>query len=216
MNKVTPRPLSFEEELAVSAYEKATSDALSAADSAAEKLITAAFSIATAYGALIALVAPEDDTSSWILGLPFVPLMIAAIAAMFARTRGVDVDLTNEIDKVMERVEDAVKAKRTPSWIALGFMVLAVAVAGWIVVDRYSGGETLEVKSVTIWVTQNEAQRLAGVCGEATASISGESKVDALGAEDPFLAVKPSMGSCGSYVEVRVRRGQVVAITSES
>jgi hypothetical protein len=64
--------LTFEEQTAVTAYEKAVSDALSAADSAAEKLITAAFSIATAYGALVALVAPKEETRSLVLGLPFI------------------------------------------------------------------------------------------------------------------------------------------------
>lgn len=197
------RPLSFEEQTAVAAYEKAISDALAAADSAAERLITAAFSIATAYGALIALVAPEDETKSWILGLPFLPLMGAAIAAMVAHTVGIDVDITGDIQLVTRRIESSIVSKRRPAWIALVLMVVAVAVAGWIVVDRYSGGETAsDDLSVTIWVTPSEAQKLVSVCGTTTASISGLAKAEALSSTAPFLSLKPEARSCGDHAQL--------------
>ena len=209
------RPLSYVEETAVTAYEKAITDALSSANSAAEKLIAAAFSIATAYGALIALVAPEDETKSWILGLPFLPLMGAAIAAMYALTRGIDVDITSDITLVTERVEKSVTDKRNPSWVALALMVIAIAIAGWIVADRYSGGEKAsEDLSLTVWVTPSEAERLASVCGATTKSIAALAAEEALGSTAPLLSLKPETGSCGDHARLVIPKAHIVAIAS--
>jgi hypothetical protein len=213
----TARPLTYTEETARVAYEKAISDSLTSATSSAEKLLTAAFSIATAYGALIALVAPENETKSWILGLPFLPLMGAAIAAMVALTLGISADITNDIEKLTERIENSVKAKRIPSWIALGFMVVAVAIAAWVVVDRYGGGATpTGDTSVTIWVTPSQAKELASVCGTPTASISGLTAEDGLESTAPLLTLKPEAGSCGDHAQLVIPKARVVAVSSSA
>jgi hypothetical protein len=121
--------------------------------------------------------------------------------------------MTSDVAAVTQQIESSIKSKRVPAWIALGLMVVAVAVAASIVVDRYSGGETAaDDQSVTIWVTPSEAQRLTSVCGAATASISGLAEAEALSSTAPLLSIKPEARSCGDHAQLLIPRAHIIAI----
>ena len=63
--------------------------ALEAATAAADKVLTAVFTLGTVYAAYLGLVKPEKTEAPIFVGLPFIALAIGGILAMFALIIGV-------------------------------------------------------------------------------------------------------------------------------
>src|SRR5256885_11469213 len=95
-----PRPPYYNESVLLDAYKEAIKGALAAADTAADKILTAAFSLTTAYGALVALAQPKAGSTPIVILLPFLPFACAAVLAVLALLPSVSVAATNELAKV--------------------------------------------------------------------------------------------------------------------
>lgn len=134
------RPISLEEEIALEAYREGVKAALSAADSAYEKVLTASFSIATAYGALLALVKRDKTAARILLGAPFVLLAAAALAAAWGLVKGVKSLEKPEVTAVRGSVDDALDAKRKWTKGAVVLLVIALATSGCVVLSSYGAG----------------------------------------------------------------------------
>lgn len=208
------RALDFEEELAVSAYEKAVTDALSSADSAAGRVLTASFSILTAYGALVGLVAPEDDPQPFLIALPFLFLLAAALLSVRSLTRAIDFRISKDLGTIESRVADTVSSKRRPLWWAVLWLTVGIAVAGLVVIDSYAGAEaTPDDLSVEVWVVGDAADRITELCDLNAPVILGSARPDAVESSDSdFLEIAPSDGTCGEVARLNVPRSEIVAL----
>lgn len=131
------RGLTLEEEIALEAYREATKAGLSSADGAADKVLTAAISIASAYAALLALVKPEKEAAPIVLALPLLALGAAAAAAAWALVRGVPSLSKLDVAAVRDAVDNTVGDKRLWTGIAVFLLILALAVAAWVVLETY-------------------------------------------------------------------------------
>jgi hypothetical protein len=169
------RSLYFDELLAIESYKKATSDALGAADGVADKVVTAAFSIATAYGAVVALVAPKDGASPIEIVAPFACLAIAVVLALVAQSVGVSMVSGKTTAKlVRSTVQSALAWKRGISRSGLVVLAAAMVVAGLVVYDTYrptAGTKT----TVTVWLSTAGTRLVSDACREAdVAQITGQ------------------------------------------
>lgn len=177
MNGPELRPPTFDEEVAIENYKTASKEALSAANSVADKIVTAAFSIATAYGAVVALVAPEETPSPVAVVVPFALLAIAVGTALYAQSIGIDLKGGEALDKLQKAVKDAVKCKRRWSRVALFSLAVGVLAAGILVREVYA--EPAEPESpvpVRLWLTPAGVKSLAKTCG-ARNSVSIKGKI---------------------------------------
>lgn len=127
----------FSQIVAVDAYREAFRQALTAADGGADSILTAAFGIATAYGALIGLVSARDTPQPIVAGLPFVFLAVAVFLAMAARLTYIATTPSNTVDTIDAAVNQVVKRKHRLAWAALGALVIGVLVAAYVVVHYY-------------------------------------------------------------------------------
>jgi hypothetical protein len=134
------RPISLEEEIALEAYREAIKAGLTSADSAADKVLTASLSIATAYAGLLALVKPEKEAAPTILALPFIALGLAAFAAAWAIAQGVTSLSRLEVTAVRGAVDNTLKAKRLWTRVAVLIVVVALGLAGYVVISVYGAG----------------------------------------------------------------------------
>jgi len=95
------RSETFSEKVVIDSYTAAATGALAAADAVADKIATAGFSIATAYAAVIALVAPKDSKSTMFVVSPFVLLGAAVVLALVAQSIKMSLDPTNDTTVVL-------------------------------------------------------------------------------------------------------------------
>jgi hypothetical protein len=132
------RTPSFGESVVFDAYKTAIDNALDSGNKAAEAITTAAFSLATAYGALIGLVAPKQQAPAVLIGLPFGMFALAALISLWTRAAGVKVKIENSVDGVLTTVSDMVDYKRKGARIAIALLSVSVVVAGALVVYGYA------------------------------------------------------------------------------
>lgn len=131
------RPIGLEEEIALEAYREGVKASLASADTAADKVLGASFSIATAYGALLALVKPEKVAAPLLLGLPFALFGLAAIAGAWALAHGVKPLARLRVNDVRGAVDDTLSAKRFWTRIAVVVLVLALVASAFVVLSTY-------------------------------------------------------------------------------
>jgi hypothetical protein len=135
--QITLRPTTLEEQLALEAYQEAIKGALSSADSAADKILTAALSVSTLYGALVTLVKPETEAAPIVLAIPFALLALAAVISGWALTAGVSNLESAKVESVKKAVRDTISAKRLRSNAAVLLMAIALVAAGVVVTYAY-------------------------------------------------------------------------------
>ncbi len=189
------RGVTFGEQALFDAYKEALKGALDAADKTADTILTATFSIATAYGALIGLVSPKDQQGPILLGLPFVFFAFAALAAMLARTRRVPVKVQNRVDDVTSAISNTVKWKRIFAGAALAAIATAMGVAAWVVVKAYAAPSLPQPAPVTIVLTKDGVRALRATCPAAGVKLRADLSDSAL-AED-FVEARLAAGVCG-------------------
>lgn len=201
MNDVNLRSLTISEQVALENYKGASKEALSAASSVADKIVAAAFSFATAYGAVIALVAPEEAPEPVVAALPFVFFALAAGLALWGQSRGVGLTNSTEVADLEKAVNGAVVAKRRWSQGALALLVIGVIVAGVIMHDNYAepaqGDSSIAVEA---WLTPAGKVFVGNACGGAEVTkLRGtvESK-EALSAMRVGLTVAKAMCPAGA------------------
>ena len=194
-------PLTFDQRVAVDNYRAAMTGALFAADSIADKVVTASFALATAYGAVITLVAPKDAQTPWEAALPFVPLAVGVGLALNAQRIGVDIEPTNEVERVRNATNDAIVGKRRWGGVALAFLTIAMLVAGWVVYKYYGPSAQTEDTtpvSAEVYVTPAGTSAIKRVCNKGGVTVlSGE--VDGAAAlESARVSVKVTKSECPS------------------
>ena len=134
------RPISLEEEIALEAYREAVKAGLTAADGAADKVLTASLSIATAYAGLLALVKPDKEAAPTLLALPFIAFGIAALAAAWALAKGVTSLAQLKVDAVRTAVDGTLDSKRAWTRGSVIILVIALGIAAFVVVTVYGAG----------------------------------------------------------------------------
>jgi hypothetical protein len=160
------RPPTFAESVAIDNYKAASKEALGSADSVADKVVTAGFSIGTAYGAVIALVSPKDTPAPLVAALPFVFLAGAIALALYAQSIPVPVEAEDRLDRLTDAVTETVQKKRVFDWLALGALVLGVLVAGIIIADKYrEPAEDDSPVAVEVLLTESGATSVGSACG---------------------------------------------------
>jgi hypothetical protein len=130
---VSLRPLQFDEQVYVKAFPDAISKAIEASDDACGTILTASFSIATAYGAAIALVTPKDAQSPAVTLAPFIILALAVVVAMIGKAAGVSLKRVETVEQARASIKNAVWTKRIASWVAIVLLAAGMVVAGAVV-----------------------------------------------------------------------------------
>jgi hypothetical protein len=138
MTPPTLRAPTFDETVAAENYKGASKEALASANSVADKLVAASFSFATAYGAVIALVAPEGSPEPIVVAIPFILFAAAAGCALWAQSEGLALQGTADLAQLRESVNGLIATKRRLSRVALGALVLGVILAGLVVRGNYA------------------------------------------------------------------------------
>ena len=80
------RPPTLAENLAIEGYKTAITTALASVNGVCDKIVTAAFSVATAFGAVVALVAPKESPAPLLMALPFLLFAAAVALALYAQS----------------------------------------------------------------------------------------------------------------------------------
>jgi hypothetical protein len=180
--KYVLRSETFSEKVAIDSYTTAATGALTAADGVGDKIATAGFSIATAYAAVIALVAPKDSRSPILVVLPFVLLAVAVVLALIAQSVTVSLAATNDTDEIANRISSAISKKR--QWLsgATGALIVGLIVSGVAVYKTYGPGtENTQNTKVSIWLTPVGTRLVTDACGTSANPLIGEVKdTDAL------------------------------------
>lgn len=175
--KYVLRGETFSEKVAIDSYTTAATGALTAADGVGDKIATAGFSIATAYAAVIALVAPKDSRSPIFVVLPFVLLAAAVVLGLIAQSVRVSLDPTNDTQVIADRVSSTISTKRL--WLS-GAMVALVGgliVGGVAVYETYGPGtESTPNTTVSIWLSPVGTQLVTDACGKSANPLVGEVK----------------------------------------
>jgi len=211
MNELELQALTFDQVVAVDNYKNASKEALGAVNSVADKIVTAAFSVATALGAVIALVAPEETPSPIEIGIPFLFLAGAVGAALFAQSIGIDLAGGEAIDKLHKTVKDTVKRKRKWSRVALLSLAIGMLAAGILVREAYAEPAESEPVSVRLWLHKTGIESLASTCSTPSGrSIRGTVKtIDDL--EKRSIPIEVTKKACASGAGTLVfRRMQIL------
>jgi hypothetical protein len=210
------RAPTFAESIAIDNYKAATGAALTSADAVSDKVVTAAFSVATAFGAIVALVAPKDSAPGLLLALPFLLLAVAVGLALWAESIAVPINLQNDLGTVKTNVENTVKSKRNWSRGALIMLAVGMLAAGLVLVDRYRAPAKTEAAQVSVWLTPAGTKAVAKVCGAAvptplTGTVSGPS-----GLTSDRVELTPTAGTCGAGRRTLVIQQKEIALASRA
>jgi hypothetical protein len=158
------RPLYASEDIAVQAFKDAITKALDSADGACGTVLTASFSIVTAYGAAVALIAPKDTPRTILVLTPFIAISLAIMGALLGKAAGVKMSGEwNDVGENRSTIQRAVRAKRAASAVAVAFLAVGMVVAGWILSQHFSGGDNASGQRV-IGLTVSGKRILGRAC----------------------------------------------------
>jgi MFS family permease len=207
-NKYVLRGETFSEKIVIDSYTAAATGALSAVDGVADKITTAGFSVATAYAAVIALVAPKDSRSPVLVVLPFLFLAAAVVCALIAQAVKVPLDATDSTTEIRNRITSTVSRKRRWLWGALAALVVGLGLAGGAVYETSGpGAETSSTTTVSIWLTSSGTRLVTDACGKASTPFTGDvADTDALSASTVPLIVTRAQCPKGAGTLVLPRR----------
>jgi hypothetical protein len=174
-DEVELRSLLFDETVAIDNYKEAAKAALSSASDVADKIVTAAFSVATAYGAAVALVKPKDSSSPLLIVAPFAALALTVGLALYAQSIGVSTKTTTTTEQAKSIVAGAITKKRLFTWLALAVLVAGMLVAGIAVYSTYRPTAGKTTKTVTVWLTPAGTKLVDQACkAQNVTQITGE------------------------------------------
>lgn len=133
------RPLSKTQEALLAAYTDALKGMLATAERTAERVLTIAFALATAYTGLIGLVSPEKERPSAVVAAPIILLAFSVIPAILALwvPLGAAPTKSDDTDDIRRRLDRAAGWKRWLSLAAVLVLAAAIVVAGLAVIDMY-------------------------------------------------------------------------------
>lgn len=131
------RPPTLSEKALFDAYTEAVKGALDAATSAADKVLTAVFTLATVYAAYIGLVKPDKTAAPINVGAPFLALAIVGIAAMLALVIGVGAGEQRTVEDVRKALSNVTMTKQILAGVAVVAVVVALGLATLVVINTY-------------------------------------------------------------------------------
>ncbi len=207
--------LTFGEAVGVDNYKGALNGALAGADSLADKIVTAALAVGSAYGAVIALVAPKDSATPWQVVWPFVPLAGAVGLALWAQSRSVSIATEDEVDKVVATINSTISEKRKYGRWALYALIAALILAGVIVAKYYgpSAKTDSQPANVTVYLNAAGAKAVGVACGGTNQTSVTGTTTDA--SADP-LVLKVDDKACANGGGTLVLPRRTVAATKQT
>lgn len=146
---VTSEIPSLVEKATYEVYAATVKDAVKSTDEAAAATVTAAFSIATAYGALVALATPTARPTTLPLVWPIFGFIGAALVALWGRSRVLGMSSDLGVANVASQIVKHTKAKRRYLRSAVALLAGAVALAAWIVVENYNPPAAADTATAT-------------------------------------------------------------------
>lgn len=167
------RPLTYDEQVFVAAFKDAANKALDSTDAACGVILTACFSIVTAYGAAVALVAPKDKQSVVSVLLPFIFLGAAAVVALVGKAKGVSLKTVATAPETRSRISDAVGFKRVSSWISIALATAGIIIAGLVLNAAYGHPTTASTMNQEVFFLNTTQDLLKQACGASVASVVG-------------------------------------------
>jgi hypothetical protein len=161
--------------VALEDYKEALKAALPAADAVGDKLVTAAVSVATAYGAVIALVSPKESAGFVKLAVPFVGFALALGLGLWSQTFGVNLEPNDKLEDAERRIKKLIVCKRRTNRLALFALMVGIIVAGVIIANVYRPKPEVP-KSAAIRLTSAGVAEVKAACSEPmpSASITGD------------------------------------------
>jgi hypothetical protein len=205
------RSPTYAETVSIETYKTSAGTALSDADSFGDKIVTAAASLATAYGAVIALVSPEDTAAPLLAAAPFALLALAVAAGLYAQSIGVSIDETNELKVIRTRIATAVSDKRSAGHVGLVFLIVGVALAGYIINESYGGPADESKRSAQIWLTPAGERLIEDACGSSATEVTGEVDEDAE-PDARHLSVALDANACASGAGTLVLPSRAISV----
>jgi hypothetical protein len=167
--------LTFAEHVVVEGYKAAAAKAVSDADTLADKIVTASFSVATAYGAVVALVTPKDSPSTMLIVAPFVVIAGAIGLALLAQSFTLPLQVSNDFATVQASLASTTSKKRWTGRGALAVLAIGVALAGYAIYETYGPGaeEDKPSTAVELWLTTAGEVVMTDACGTSKSPVSG-------------------------------------------
>jgi hypothetical protein len=167
------QPLLWEDKVFIDSHKTAIEKAIESADAACGTVLTACFSLVTAYGAAIALVAPKDEQAPFLVVSPFVLLALGAVIALVGKAAGITMDTFVTTVDVRQAVKTTVHTKRVASWAAVASAAGGVVLAGIVLFATYGEPDEPAPGDAEIVLTSEGSEQIAQACGDAATSVRG-------------------------------------------
>jgi len=208
------RAPTLSESVTIKTYTAAVESSLKAADEAGDKLATAAVSVATAYGAVIALVVPTESTAALLVALPFAGFAIALVLGLWAQSLGVAAKPEDDLAKVQGAVDTLVKRKRLWNTIALAVLGVGLVGAGVVVASKYKSPPKSSTAAV-VWLSPSGQADIVASCGKEVRMISGH--VNPTSLADSWITIeKPDIRCPGAGVTLTLPANAVASVNIHS
>lgn len=206
------RAPTFAESVAIDNYKGAVTGALASADSVSDKIVTAAFSVATAFGAIVALVTPKDSTSSYLIALPFILLAGAVGAALYAESLAVPINLSDDLATVKTSVDTTISSKRLAGRVALVALALGMLGAGLVLASTYRSSSKSTSTTVSLWLTAAGDRAVKLACGNGFVSPLRGTVSDPSKLSGATISIKVEKSSCANGTATIVLPAKAVSL----
>ncbi|WP_405761850.1 hypothetical protein [Streptomyces sp. NBC_00045] len=170
-------PPDFGQRIVINSYMEGIKASLSSSDSACEKILTAAISLTTVYGAVITLVAPKDESASFSTALPFCGFALAALACMWGQSCGIKFADDKLMSSVESNLKTVIRKKRWAARVAVVILAASLAIAGFVLNDQYGKKpQDSEPKSANITLSMEAHRALSQKCDGIQNPVRGNIK----------------------------------------
>jgi hypothetical protein len=208
----------FSEKVIIDTFVTAGTGALTRADGIAEKVVTAAFSVATAYTAVIALVAPKDSVSPPLVIAPFILFAAAIVLALMAQSVQLQLEpATNDVREISRRVQTSTRSKRDWGYGGLAALTLGLVIAGLAIYETYGPGadEKDTAIDVEIWLTPAGTRLVGAACGNVANPLVGE-VADADSLSSGTVALEVTKAGCRNGAGTLVLPRRAIGIAKQT
>jgi hypothetical protein len=171
-------PIDWQQKVFIDSHKAAIEKAIESSDGACGTVLTACLSLATAYGAAIALVAPTDERAPLLVVTPFVLLAAGAVVALLGKAAGISLGEFATTGQVRSAVASAVEAKRRASWVAVGLAAVGVIFAGWVIFTTYGQPEGQTAGKTEIVFSDAGQAQFDAACGAQARPVRGSVTFD--------------------------------------
>lgn len=168
-NEPVLMPLTFEQSMLIELYREGYKASITSADGSCEKITTGAFALATAYGALIALVVPKDAVAGIVVAAPIFFFAVAAVFALTGQALGQRGTPTADYTAMSTGVRSTLTWKRVWAWVALGVLAAGICFGGVVTYVRYGSPAETSAPGSQVELTGDGVDLVSSLCGKVTA-----------------------------------------------